>query len=125
MNHIEIGKRLKESRKLLNLNTLEMVKIAEVSQSQLSAAETGKQPLSANFIFSLSEKLGINIDWLLTGNGYWKSKNNDEEKKHLLDIITKNNLIDVLVKYDSLPDDIKNQLNSLIITLVNHCNGND
>lgn len=69
-NVIEIGKRLNEFRKKINLSQIELSNSLDIPQSSLSEMEKGRKNISYNTIISLlSNYYNLNIDWLLTGRG--------------------------------------------------------
>lgn len=69
MQNIEISNRLKEFRLQLNHNQQEFADIFGIQQSTYSRLESPAGTIDVNHIRLLIEKLDINPDWLLTGNG--------------------------------------------------------
>ncbi len=66
---IQIGERLKEIRKSLNLNQRQLADIFGVKQGAVSKIENGTQKLDAYMLSLLMEKYDIRIKWLLSGTG--------------------------------------------------------
>ena len=65
-----IGKRIKEIRKMLHLKQGELAFELGITQSYLSEIESGsKDNIRNGLLLTLSEKYGINLHWLLTGEG--------------------------------------------------------
>jgi len=61
--------RLVVARKLLGLNQKQLANAANMDQSQVSGQETGKYRIQIDLLLVLINKYGININWLLTGEG--------------------------------------------------------
>ena len=89
---IKIGERLKIFRtNHLHLNQEEFAKLLGVKQHAISYYEQGKNELSFDALIKLSEK-GLNIEWLLTGNGEMlsiKIKNNNPKFPKLRELLLK------------------------------------
>lgn len=63
-----MGKRIFEKRKQLNLSQEEFAQIADVSPQLLSTAERGTKALRPENLLKISIALGVSTDYLLTGN---------------------------------------------------------
>jgi transcriptional regulator with XRE-family HTH domain len=75
-----IGKRLKQARQKLDFNQSEMSNHLNISQSAYSKLEKdGSQPSADTF--EMIAKLGINTNWLLTGQGNMTISNNLESNE--------------------------------------------
>ncbi|GLX71431.1 helix-turn-helix domain-containing protein [Paenibacillus glycanilyticus] len=64
-----IGERLKQIRKTLNFNQSQFSESIGLSQGALSEIENGKFNPSIEIIISINKLFGINIEWLLLGEG--------------------------------------------------------
>lgn len=62
---VEIGKRIKQSRKEQGLSQAELADRMNVSPSYLSDIENGKTNFSLETLIRLTESLQISSDWLL------------------------------------------------------------
>lgn len=100
-SNLEPRERLKTLRKILNLNQDKFSKKLRIAQTSYSSIEQGKRNLSSTILISL-DNLGINIHWLLTGNG--EMFNSSSFFKNLDGEITK--AIDILLE---LPEDKKQE----------------
>ncbi len=69
MNVLEIGSRLKRVRNYLNLTLKEIGAKTGLSPSGISYMESGKKKPSSLYMFELSKKFNVNINWVLTGEG--------------------------------------------------------
>jgi transcriptional regulator with XRE-family HTH domain len=81
----EIGTRLREVRKKLNLTQMEFGKNIGVSDVTISTTESGKTPLTEANIKLICLTFNINEAWLRTGQGamFNKTSNNLEESEML------------------------------------------
>ena len=64
---IEMGKRISERRKSMNLSQEELAELAEVSPQLLSTAERSTKALRPENLLKISKALGVSADYLLTG----------------------------------------------------------
>ncbi len=64
----DIGFRLRTVRDVLKYNQSEFAKILDISRPFLSLCETGSNKPSFEILLHLNQ-LGINLNWLLTGEG--------------------------------------------------------
>ncbi|WP_052126292.1 helix-turn-helix domain-containing protein [Ureibacillus massiliensis] len=62
-----INERIKNLRKLLNLNQTTFAKAIGISQAALSDLEKGKSKPSIETLISISDKFNISIDWIIRG----------------------------------------------------------
>lgn len=70
-NHIEIGKRLKQVRVMLDKTQEDFSEIllGKKNKATISAYELGKLPIADKAKVVLFSTLNVNKDWLLTGEG--------------------------------------------------------
>lgn len=66
--HIEMGKRIMQQRKLMNLSQEELSEIADVSPQLLSTAERGAKAIRPENLLKISKALSVSADYLLTGD---------------------------------------------------------
>ena len=71
-----VGGRLKYWRKVSTLRLVDVSALIHVSQGSLSDLENDKSLPSATTLTGLCQKTGMNICWLLTGEGSMVSKRN-------------------------------------------------
>lgn len=65
--HVEMGKRIMQRRKALNLSQEELSERADVSPQLLSTAERGTKAIRPENLLKISRALGVSTDYLLTG----------------------------------------------------------
>ena len=63
-----VGRRIRESRGF-DVTQERFAQRLGISQSQLSKYERGLIPPAADVLLKLNQKLGVSVDWLLTGSG--------------------------------------------------------
>jgi transcriptional regulator with XRE-family HTH domain len=66
---IEIGKRLKEVRKSLNLTLNDMKELSGFSIPTISDMERAANKPNLEYLLLLANKFNVNIHWILTGKG--------------------------------------------------------
>lgn len=66
---INFGVRFKMVRMAQKLTLTKLAKMLNLSPGYLSEVENGKKAMSQELFYSLIEKLNINLNWLLTGEG--------------------------------------------------------
>lgn len=66
-----IGARVRQARKEQRLSQIELAKKANISQTTLSQLENGRNE-SSKELPSIALALGVDVHWLLTGEGYSK-----------------------------------------------------
>lgn len=64
-----IGRRIREVRNKLDLSQAELAKILGVSQRTVSHWETQRNEPPLDVLRTMCSKLGVNLNWLLTGEG--------------------------------------------------------
>lgn len=65
--HIEMGKRIMQRRKQMNLSQEELSEIADVSPQLMSTAERGTKAIRPENLLKISKALGVSADYLLSG----------------------------------------------------------
>lgn len=65
----EIGGRIKQTRKALNLKQKDFAQELNISVSSLSEVETGKYKAGIEFLTILSKKFNVNLYFVLFGEG--------------------------------------------------------
>lgn len=65
--HVEMGRRIMQRRKMLNLSQEELSERADVSPQLLSTAERGAKAIRPENLLKISKALGVSADYLLTG----------------------------------------------------------
>jgi len=81
---ISIGQRLKRIREQLGLSQAQLAKRIGFSQKAVSHWERGERDIPTQALVALKQ-LGVNIDWLLTGEG--EPLTNDPKKEEILKIM--------------------------------------
>lgn len=69
INKRTIGQRLKSIRKKKDLTQEELSDICGISKPFIAKIEAGIQQPSTTVLFSLIDRCGVSIDWLLSGKG--------------------------------------------------------
>lgn len=64
---MSIGERIRQKREVLNLTQEELGKILGVTPQHISVIEKDKRVPSLTFLAKLAEKLGVSIDYLVSG----------------------------------------------------------
>lgn len=102
MDSNEIGKRVKQRRKELNITQTQIQQVTNISPGNLSNIENGKYLPSTPALIELSKALQCSIDWILTGKIF-----SDFEK-------TTNQENEILKKYEMLSQSNKESANAMI-----------
>ena len=66
---MSISKRIRELRKLKNLNQVEIAEALGVAQSTISQYEAGKRTPECDVLEKIKRIYGINLNWLVSGDG--------------------------------------------------------
>ena len=76
------GERLRKARKGLRIMQKEAAELIGISYSAYSDIENGRNSISAQVGSSLVKKLGINVNWVISGEGkmYIESENEEFSK---------------------------------------------
>lgn len=110
---MELGEKLKEERKTLGINQVELAKKFNVSKQTVSNWERGNRLPDANTLDKLAEMYGVTIDYLL-GRTEFRNSNEMKEYGKLSDDLKK--LVD---KISNLDDAHRLLVENLINTLSN------
>jgi len=73
----EIVQRIIEIRNELGLNQTEFAQKLNLSKSTISLAERGERPFTKRTLIDISEKFGVNYDWLTKGESPKFTKTSD------------------------------------------------
>lgn len=65
--HIEMGRRIMQRRKQMNLSQEELSELADVSPQLMSTAERGAKAIRPENLLKISKALGVSADYLLSG----------------------------------------------------------
>lgn len=65
IDKIVVGKNLKQIRKEKNLKQKDIFKLLNTTSSTYSAYETGKVLIQTAFIYTIANKYGYSIDWII------------------------------------------------------------
>ena len=65
----QVADRFKQIRFNLQKSQMELATMLGVDQKRISRTEQGQQDLNGEFLTSLRDKIGLNINWLLFGEG--------------------------------------------------------
>jgi len=102
--------RFSKFRDKFQLSQVEVAKILETKQPNISKIEKGERPLTFSMLRVLRKKYNLNINWYITGQGTMLSE--EEDKSTLLaDISTIKKDYEDLSK---LYDDLKTTVNKLV-----------
>ncbi|HNX42612.1 MAG TPA: hypothetical protein PKK98_09605, partial [Candidatus Aminicenantes bacterium] len=77
---IAVAKRLKSARIRLNLSIKHISEATGFSYGMIYFSESGRNSVSTAYLSYLSS-LGINVDWILTGEGHMFSRKEEETGK--------------------------------------------
>ena len=64
---MNIGQRIRKRRELLNITQQELAQALGVTPQHISVVEQDKRVPSLTFLTKLAEKLGVSIDYLVSG----------------------------------------------------------
>ena len=78
---IEAGKRLKTLREMLDMSQTELADKLGVSQKAISQWERGERDIPTAILLKLHELTGVNLHWLLTGEGEPFTHPTEEDKE--------------------------------------------
>lgn len=95
----EIGPRLKEVRKSLNLTQEQIKEETGLSIGFISGIETGKKRPSSILLFYLAHKHNVNVNYLLTGRGDRIFSESYLEKSRHIDFGRDGQVIEELLYY--------------------------
>ncbi len=69
MENQQVADRFKQIRFNLQKSQMELASMLGVDQKRISRTEQGQQDLNGEFLTSLRDRIGLNINWLLFGEG--------------------------------------------------------
>ena len=78
MNKLELHIRLKQARKELNLNQIEIAKDLDIQQKTISEIENGKILNIPNTYIYYFYKKGVSLEWLYDSKGKMMQKENEQ-----------------------------------------------
>ena len=64
-----LSKRLREIRKKFGLTQYEFAKAVKSTQGKIGKLETDRQDIDSKIMIEISKQFGVNIHWLVTGEG--------------------------------------------------------
>ena len=80
LNYKQLGRRIKEVRKMRNMTQMELSELAGISEPHLSRIETGTKRVSFETFVRIADALAVTCDSLLSGN---QSHDRQQYKKEL------------------------------------------
>lgn len=83
-----MGQRLAQRRKALNLTQERLAEKAGVSTQMISNMELGKKAVRPENLFNICEALDLSVDYALSGWGEDKSEKENEERIRNINFIT-------------------------------------
>lgn len=101
----DIGKRILEIRKSLNMNKEHFAKLIGISGQYLGTVESGANGLSLSSVIKLCEETNTSADYLLFG----KKNITDENLKHVFDGIDENQIVSAFAALQNIALFIKSQ----------------
>ena len=132
---MSIGKRIKELKIALKMTSVEMAAKLCIPVRTLGSYEREEVQPGPKFLNALITELGVNVNWLLTGNGCMfiskrtefdmtyiaqmqeKFKLSDEELDGLIDILEADASREMILKFIQIKKGNKEALDSLIYNL--------
>ncbi len=84
-----VGQRIQDARKAKGIAAIDLAGYIGVGKDQISRIENGKVPCKLEYIFVLTQYLGVSADFLLYGD---KKK---DEKDEIANILSRLNVIDL------------------------------
>jgi transcriptional regulator with XRE-family HTH domain len=64
-----IGKRIKELRKKIGITQEELADTIKIPRAKIGKLETDRQDVDSELLIGLSEQFGVNVHWLVIGQG--------------------------------------------------------
>lgn len=126
-----MNERIKELRKLLNLNQTEFGNKIGVKQGTVTGYETGNRYPTDAVILSICREFEVNEEWLRTGDGEMFEQLTDQQKimkyAGLLlkdtDSVVASAIKTFLVTYGQLDDTSKAVLNKIVLQYIENWKG--
>ena len=130
-----IGKRIKELKAVLKITSLELAKKLDIPARTIGSYERDEAQPGPKFLNALIVKFGVNINWLLTGEGNMfiskkteldinyianlkeTFKLSNEELNGLIDILETDASREMVLKFIEIKKGNKEALDSLIYNL--------
>lgn len=84
---MDIEKRLKKLRNILNLSTSKMADELKVKDYKIRDCENGKQKISNDLLEKIGISYNVNLNWLISGTGEIFQKNEINYKNEIIKII--------------------------------------
>ena len=126
---MNISERIKILRTKLSLNQNEFAKKLNMKRNSISLIENGKRNPSERTLLDISQRMGVNIDWLKYGEGeIFENENNKENKTSLyIEELTKKYNIGhygkkLIEYYISMDKNEKKFTEKIIKNFVEYCN---
>ena len=79
-----LSKRMKQARERLKMKQVEVAKMAGIHATTYSNIENGNGETFNKDVYECFDKLGINLHWLITGEGAMFRKEGDKEPKEIV-----------------------------------------
>lgn len=132
---MSIGKRIKELKAVLKITSLELAKKLDIPARTIGSYERDEAQPGPKFLNALIVKFGVNINWLLTGEGNMfiskkteldinyianlkeTFKLSNEELNGLIDILETDASREMVLKFIEIKKGNKEALDSLIYNL--------
>ncbi len=118
--------RIKIIREHFNLTVEELSSVLDIPQRTIGSYERGENPPNGKFIKALVEKLKINANWFLTGNGgmIFQNENNiskltEEQFELISEIVSDETGYNLLVKIANIKRAKNEAVNDAILALKN------
>ena len=64
-----LSKRIREFRKKIGMTQGQLSEAVNITRGKIGKLETDRQDVDSELLIGLSERFGINIHWLVTGQG--------------------------------------------------------
>lgn len=77
---LSVGERLQKARKALHVTQVEFGESLGITQSAISAVESGKVKLTDRLAQSIQSNYNINVEWLRTGEGEMLVEPSEDEQ---------------------------------------------
>ena len=77
---MSVGERLQKARKALHVTQVEFGESLGITQSAISAVESGKVKLTDRLAQSIQSNYNINVEWLRTGEGEMLVEPSEDEQ---------------------------------------------
>lgn len=85
MDYIQLGRRIREERKKLNLTQTQLAEAIDISDTYMGAIERGERSLTLDTLIRLVNRLGVTVDYLLSDSVADNDSNIIEQFKQIID----------------------------------------